>query len=85
MTEEQKPKCDIDDLMCQLQVMNLLGGMKNLLGSEKFKVRYPEFEGLEGTVSERMKEQETTIKEAFEKCGIPVPEEVEPEIILGEE
>ena len=68
-------KCDIDDLMCQLQVMNYLGGMKNLLGSEKFKIRYPEFEGLEGTMIERMKEQETTIREAFERCGLPIPEE----------
>ena len=74
-------KCDIDDLMCQLQVMNYLGGMKNLLGSEKFKVRYPEFEGLQETVMERMKEQETTIREAFENCGLPIPEEelIEPE------
>ena len=32
-----KRECDIDDLMCQLQVMNYLGGMKNLLGSEKFQ------------------------------------------------
>jgi len=70
MAEEKR--CDIDDLMCQLQVMNLLGGMKNLLGSERFKTSYPEFEGLEETVTERLKEQETTIKEAFEKCGMSV-------------
>lgn len=84
MTEEPEKKCDIDDILCQLQVMNYLEGMKNLLGSEKFKTRYPEFEGLEGTVAERMREQETTIKEAFEKCGIPVPEKPEPEIIVEE-
>ena len=85
MAEEPEKKCDIDDLMCQLQVMNYLGGMKNLLGNEKFKTRYPEFEGLEETVSGRIKEQETTIKEAFEKCGMPVPEELEPEPIIEEE
>lgn len=84
MVEEEKPKCDIDDLLCQLKVMNLLEGMKNLLGTEKFKARYPEFESLEGTVSERMREQETTIKEAFERCGIPVPEEPETETIEEE-
>lgn len=85
MVEEPEKKCDIDDLMCQLQVMNLLGGMKNLLGSERFKTRYPEFEGLEETVSERMREQETTIREAFEKCGLPAPEEPETETIVEEE
>ena len=67
--------CDIDDLMCQLQVMNHLEGMKNLLGSDKFKEKYPEFEGLGPTVAERIKEQETTIQEAFKKCGLGAPEE----------
>ena len=78
MTEElEKPKCDIDDLLCQLQVSNLLGGMKNLLGTEKFQERYPEFKGLDETVIERIKEQRITIQEAFEKCGLPMPEEEE--------
>lgn len=82
---EGKPKCDIDDLMCQLQVMNLLGGMKNLLGDEKFKARYPEFEGLDQTVEGRIKEQKITIQEAYEKCGLSEPEEtIEPEIIEEE-
>lgn len=85
MAEEPEKKCDIDDLMCQLQVMNLLGGMKSLLGSEKFKTRYPEFEGLEETIAERITEQKTTLKEVFEKCGIPAPEELEPETTTVEE
>ena len=78
MTEEnEKPGCDIDDLMCQLQVQNHLEGMKNLLGTDKFKVRYPEFEGLGDTVAERMREQEITIREAYERCGMVAPEEQE--------
>ena len=36
MAEEQKPKCDIDDLMCQMQALNYLDGLENLLGTEKF-------------------------------------------------
>lgn len=77
MTEQPKPKCDIDDLLCQLQIINHLEGMKNLLGTESFWVKYPEFEGLEETVAERIIEQKFTLKEAFEKCGMPVPEEEE--------
>lgn len=75
--EKRKSECDVDDLMCQLQVQNLLGGMKNLLGTEKFKSSYPEFAGLDETVAERMREQETTIREAYERCGMSVPEEEE--------
>ncbi len=70
MTEEQKPKCDIDDLMCQMQALSHLDGLENLLGTEKFQARYPEFKGLGDVVKERMSEQRTTIKELMDKCGM---------------
>lgn len=73
MTEE-KPKCDVDDIMCQFQVLSYLEGMKNLLGSEKFQERYPEFKGLDDAVKERMGEQRVSIKEMMEKCGMPTEE-----------
>lgn len=72
---DEKPKCDIDDLLCQLQVMSHLQGMQSLLGSEKYQARFPEFADLGETVTERIKQQETTIKEAFENCGLEVPAE----------
>ena len=78
MAEEKG--CDIDDLMCQLQVQNHLEGMKNLLGTEKFRIRYPEFEGLGETIAERMKAQENTIQEAYKKCGMKAPEEETSEV-----
>ena len=61
--------CDVDDLMCQFGVMGHLQGMEKLLGSETFKASYPEFVGLEATVTERIALQDQTIKEALEKCG----------------
>jgi len=76
MAEDSQKGCDVDDLMCQFGVMSYLQGMEKLLGSEKFKVRYPEFAGLETTVAERISEQEGTIKEALERCGRPIPEEL---------
>ena len=85
MGQPVEKNCDIDDMLCQLKVMNLLDGMKNLLGSEKFKTSYPEFVGLEETVAERMSQQKTTIKEAFEKCGLQVPEEMETASTIEEE
>ncbi len=72
MAEEQKSKCDIDDLMCQMQALNLLEGMKNLFGTEKFQERYPEFTGLGEVVKEKMREQRGTIREIMERCGLPV-------------
>ena len=68
-------ECDVDDLMCQFQVMGHLEGMQKLLGTEKFQEGFPEFKGLEETIAERIQQQESTIKEALEKCGKPLPEE----------
>ena len=76
MTEE-KPKCDVDDLLCQMQILSHLRGMKSVLGDEKFKTGFPEFEGLSERVTERISTQETSLKEALERCGLSEPEEVE--------
>jgi len=71
MTEElERPKCDIDDLLCQMQMLSHLRGMKGLLGDEKFKTSFAEFEGLDTTLTEKIQGQETTLKEALEKCGL---------------
>ena len=71
MTEEpERPKCDIDDLLCQMQVLGHLKGMQSLLGEEKFRTGFPEFEGLSERVTERISTQETTLKEALERCGL---------------
>ncbi len=49
MAGEEK-RCDIDDLLCQMQTLNLLQGMESLIGTEKFQNRYPEFKGLGKTI-----------------------------------
>ena len=70
-----KPPCDIDDLRCQLQVMNHLEGLHNILGKEKYAALFPELQGLGPVIEERMKTQETTIREAYERCGLEAPKE----------
>lgn len=87
MTEE-KPKCDIDDLLCQMQVLSHLKGMKGILGEEQFSSKFPELEELSEKVTERIQSQETTLKEALEKCGLSEIEEVifvKPKVIIAEE
>ena len=70
MTEQQKPKCDIDDLMCQMQALTHLDGLENLLGTEKFQARYPEFKGLGDVVKARIGEQRSTITGMIDRCGM---------------
>ena len=84
MTEGEKPKCDPEDLICQFQVLSYLEGMKNLLGTERFQEKYPEFKGLDDVVTERMSEQRTTIKEAMERCGLDTEKFVKEEAIETE-
>jgi len=82
--QPEKPQCDMEDILCQMQVMSHLEGMRKLLGSDKFQARYPEFTGLGDTVTERIQQQDITIKEAFAKCGL-VPSAEEPEAAIEEE
>lgn len=78
MTEEpEKLKCDIDDLFCQMQILTHLRGMKSVLGDEKFKSSFAEFEGLDITLTEKIQSQETTLREALKKCGLSEPEELD--------
>lgn len=84
MTEGEKPKCDIDDLMCQFQALNLLEGMEKLLGTEKFQEKYPDFKELGDVVKERMGEQRGTIKEIMERCGLDTGEFMKEEAMINE-
>lgn len=76
MTEEEKTKCDIDDILCQVQVLGHLKGLESVLGDEKFRARFPEFEGLSQKVTDSISTQDESLKEALERCGLPVPEEI---------
>ena len=78
MSTEGK-KCDIDDLLCQMQVLSHLKGMQSLLGEEKFRTSFPELEGLDTTLTEKITSQETSLKEALEQCGLGEVEKPEEE------
>jgi len=74
MTEEERPKCDVDDIMQQMEALNYLEGMEKLLGTEKFQESFPELTGMSEVVKERMGEQRATIKETMERCGMDTTE-----------
>lgn len=84
MAEGEKPKCNIDDLLCQMQVLNHLEGMKNLIGTERFQIKYPDFKELGNVVRERMGEQRGTIKEIMERCGLDTGEFEKEEGMINE-
>ena len=63
--------CDIDDIICQIEVLTHLRGIKNRLGEESFRSNFPEFEGLEGKLTERIGNTDASLQQALERCGLP--------------
>ena len=72
MAEELEKRFYIDDIYCQMQVRSHLKGLQSVLGDEKFRSRFPEFEGLAEKMMERIEEQETLVREALGRYGLPV-------------
>jgi len=72
MAEELEKRFYIDDIFCQMQVHSHLKGLQSVLGDEKFRSRLPELEGLAEKMTERIKEQETLVREALGRYGLPV-------------
>ncbi len=69
ITKEQKL---IDDICCQMQVLSHLKGLQSVLGMESFRSCFPELEGLDEKMTERIKEQEIDIRESMKICGLPI-------------
>lgn len=73
MTEEPEIRCDVDDIVCQLEVLTHLKGLQSALGEERYRADFPELQRLD----ERVRGQEASLREALGKCGLPPLEENE--------
>ena len=85
MTEpegEPKTECDPADIVCQLQVLEHLKGLKGILTEDRFKNSYPELVGLEERISDRIKERGSSINEALNRCSLPLLGELFPDTDL---
>jgi len=76
MAEEE---CNIDDILCQLRVLDHLRGIRAAIGDIKFPEIFPEFKGLDDTLTEKMIMQDKSLREMLQKCGLPSPEKLEVE------
>lgn len=80
MAEDSQPRCDVDDLLCQMRLMSHLEGLQSIMGTDKFKEQYPDFAELQNTVTGRLEKQKENIRTSMEKCGLPIPQELEEEV-----
>lgn len=67
MPEEPERRCDVDDILCQLEVLTHLKGLQGALGEERYRADFPELQGLD----EKVRSQEATLREALGRCGLP--------------
>lgn len=67
MAEEPERKCDVDDILCQMAVLGHLRGLQSVLGEERYRVDFPELQGLD----EKVRSQESTLRETLGRCGLP--------------
>jgi len=83
MSEE----CKVDDILCQIEVLQSMRKLKVSLGNEAFLYEFPELQGLDEKLAEKIRTTTGDLKEAIARCGnipleeIPalVPEETEEE------
>lgn len=71
------PECNIEDIVCQMQVLSHLKGIQGILGEEKFNSDFPEFDGLDMVLTERISTGEATLNETLKACGLSEEPEVE--------
>lgn len=70
MVEEPEKRCNPDDIICEMEILSNLKGLRSTLGDEGFKSRFPELEGLDQKLTARISEQDASLKEALQRCGL---------------
>lgn len=68
-------KCDMEDLVCQMQVLAHLRGIQDVMGSGRFQTEMPELSGLSEKLTDTIQTQERSIEETMRTCGMLDPEE----------
>ena len=71
--------CDMDDVLCQMQVLAHLKGIQSTLGDERFKSTMPEMATIADSLPGRIASQEKTLRENMQNCGLLAREETIPD------
>lgn len=79
-------ECDINDILCDIEVLRSLRTLRQNISTDDFKTRYPEFSDLETRLSTDIQSSERNLKDALAQCGnVDLVSEVIPsEITAGE-
>ncbi|KKM20466.1 hypothetical protein LCGC14_1645180 [marine sediment metagenome] len=70
-------ECNVDDILCQMGVLQNLRGLQTGMSNEAFLKEFPELQGLDGKLTAKIEATTLAVSEAIAKCGKPAPEEAE--------
>lgn len=76
------PECDVNDILCQLKVLQSMNDLKGAIGDEAFLSKFPELANLPEKLTAEIANQRGSLREALEKCGnIGLEEELESTVV----
>ena len=61
--------CNVEDIMCHVNTLKSLRELRTSMGSESFMSEFPELEGLEGKLSDKIENTEGGLEALLERCG----------------
>ncbi len=68
--------CDVDDLLCQIEALGHLKGLRQVVGEDKFKESFPDLASLGDRLDEKISSSRTSLEESLKKCGLPSVEDL---------
>lgn len=83
--EEDTPQCNVDDILCQFEILRAYRGLRENLGKENVLEKFPELEGVSERIVGEISTHQDKLREAIEKCGGLTEEEITEEIEQIEE
>jgi len=75
-------KCNVDDILCKMGVLQNLRGLQKGMGDETFLKEFPELEGMDEKLTAKIEARQLAVDEALSKCGEVAPEESAKEVVV---
>jgi len=61
--------CNVDDILCQIEALRSMRSLRTALGNETFASEFPELEGFDTKLTERIETTRGDLKTALAQCG----------------
>lgn len=75
-------ECNVDDILCQMGVLQNLRGLQQGMGNETFLKEFPELQGMDEKLTAKIESSTLAVSEALAKCGKATPGETIEEVAV---